>query len=177
MLERALHVVDDRQEAHHELLRCTLALVQTLLGGAATVVVPVCLKADETIGGLGGLLLGLLDVLRHITELLLKLVALGAELLRVLDGLLLEHLVRCLHGGGAHRRVVFRIYVTGGRAGGRGCRGLLGCRRALGRGVLLVRLLDARLLLVCILDRHFHVTLLMRTRGSGLGGRPLDRFS
>ena len=118
MLDGALHVIDDRQQAHHELLGGALALVQSLLGGAATIVVPVCLETDEAVGGLGGLFLGLLDVLRHVAELLLQLVALGAELLRVLGGLLLKHLVGGLHGSGAHRRVVFRVDVTGNGAGG-----------------------------------------------------------
>ncbi len=73
VVDGTLHVVEHGKEASHELLGCALLLVQTLLGGATAVVVPVGLQAQEAVLGVRGLLLGRLDGVVGLGQLALKL--------------------------------------------------------------------------------------------------------
>ena len=58
MIERTLHIINDRKQGLDQLLGCTGTLVQALLRGATTVVLPIGLQARVTAHGVGGLGLG-----------------------------------------------------------------------------------------------------------------------
>ena len=126
MVDRTLDIVDHRQQRGDELLGRALALGDTLIGGAATEVLPVGLQTGGALGGvlclvLGGLL-GLcrsIELVAHVGKLFLSLLEL--ELKVVVGGFLtgadssFHHLVL------GHRRLLVGIlYLVLGSLGGRG---------------------------------------------------------
>ena len=124
MVDRTLDIVDHRQQRGDELLGRALALGDTLIGGAATEVLPVGLQTGGALGGvlclvLGGLL-GLcrsIELVAHVGKLFLSLLEL--ELKVVVGGFLtgadsgFHHLVL------GHRRLLVGILylVLGGLVG------------------------------------------------------------
>ena len=157
MVDRALDIVNHRQQRGDKLLGRALALGDTLIGGAATEVLPVGLQTGGTLGGvlclvLGGLLslCRSIELIAHVGKLFLSLLEL--ELKVVVGGFLtgadsgFHHLVL------GHRRLLVGIlYLVLGSLGGRG-------------------LID--LGIVCGLYGNLHV-LLLRVNGGGASGSRL----
>ena len=154
VLDGALDVVDHGEQVGHQLLGRALLLCQALGGGAAAIVLPVSLEAQHSLRGVGRLLLGGLDLVLHVRELLLELVALLAYLARVGGELALRGLLAGPDGG-LHAGALLGVFVH-----------LLSVRDLRLDGLGLGRVLDGCLrprglvLLVLNLDGHLHVTLL-----------------
>ena len=130
MVDRALDIVNHRQQRGDKLLGRALALGKALVGGAATEVLPVGLQAGGALGSVLRLVLGGLlslcrsvELIAHVGKLLLGLLEL--ELKVVVGGFLtgadssFHHLVL------GHRRLLVGIlYLVLGSLGGLGLVGL-----------------------------------------------------
>ena len=162
MVDRALDIVDHRQQRGDKLLGRALALGDALVGGAATEVLPVGLQTGGALGGvlclvLGGLLslCRSIELIAHVGKLFLSLLEL--ELKVVVGGFFtgadsgFHHLVL------GHRRLLVGIlYLVLGSLGGRGLVGLGN---------------------VCGLYGNLHVLLLRVNGGGASGGRLRASFT